>query len=212
MLLNTKQDNKYVTILADGTLRLPSTEGAEGAVRREYETSDGKTGVKYEQVFTEISGYISNVAFHEGEFGKLLQITMKEEGEDDVILSLQTSSNFGEDMMKKLMSIDTTQKVRIVPYSFTDENGKSKKGVTVYQNGEKVKNYFQSGEGKESKMLHGYPEIPKVGKGKVISSDEWKMYFMQARLFLINYIEENFKVTAPSDAPTVEGKGVDLDF
>lgn len=208
MLLDTRQNNKYVTILSDGTLRLPSTEGAEGAVRREYETSDGKTGVKYEQVFTEISGFITKVEFHEGEYGKLLQVTMSEEGEEDVILSIQTGSNYGEDFMKKLPAINTQEKVRVVPYAFEDENGKKKKGLTVYQNGEKVKNFFQEGEGKESKMLYGYPAVPKVAKGKVISSDEWKMYFMQVRLFLINYIEENFKVVAPGE---VVGKGADLD-
>lgn len=206
MLINTKQDNKFVTILADGTLRLPVTEFTEGAVKREYETSDGKTGTKHELVFTEISGFITKVEFHDGEYGKLLQITMSEEGEDDVIVSLNTSSNFGEDMMKKLMSIDTQKKVRLVPYSFTGEKGKSKKGLTVYQDEQKVKNYFTEGEGEKTKLLHGYPAIPKVAKGKVISSDEWKLYFMQARLFMIGYIEENFKLVLAGE---VVGKGME---
>lgn len=209
MLINTKQDNKFVTILSDGTLRLPVPEYTEGSVRREYETSDGKTGVKHELVFTEISGYITKVEFKEGDFGKLLQVTMSEEGEDDVIVSIQTGSNFGEDLMKKLPAIDTQKKVRLVPYAFTDENGKSKKGLTVYQDEQKVQNFFQEGEGDKRKMLHGFPEIPKVAKGKTISSDEWKMYFMQCRIFLINYIEENFKVVAKGE---VVGKGADLDF
>lgn len=206
MLINTKQDNKFVTILADGTLRLPVTEFTEGAVKREYETSDGKTGTKYELVFTEISGFITKVEFHDGEYGKSLQITMSEEGEDDVIVSLNSSSNFGEDMMKKLMSIDTQKKVRLVPYSFTDEKGKSKKGITVYQDGEKVRNYFTEGEGESTKLLHGYPAIPKVAKGKQISTDEWKLYFMQARLFMIGYIEENFKLVLAGE---VVGKGME---
>jgi len=209
MLKNTRQENTYVTILSDGTLRLPVEEGTEGAVRRDYETSDGKTGTKYEKVFTEISGFISNVEFKEGDFGKLLQVTMSEEGEEDVLVSIQTSSSFGEDLMKKLPSIDTQKQVRLVPYAFTNDKGKNVKGLTVYQDGEKVKSFFQEGEGNETKMLHGYPEIPKVAKGKTISSDEWKMYFMQARLFLVKYIEENFKVVAPGE---VVGKGADLDF
>lgn len=205
MLINTRQENKFVTILSDGTLRLPVTEFTEGAVKREYETSDGKKGTKHELVFTEISGFITKVEFHDGEYGKLLQVTMSEEGEEDVVVSLNTSSSFGEDMMKKLMSIDTQKKVRLVPYSFTDEKGKSKKGLTVYQDGEKVKNYFTEGEGAETKLLHGFPAIPKVAKGKIISSDEWKLYFMQARLFLVSYIEEHFKVVL---ADEVVGKGM----
>ena len=77
-LKNTRADNQFVSILADGTLRMPVPEFTEGAVTREYETSDGKTGTKHEMVYTELSGMITKIAFFEGEYGKLLQLTIED--------------------------------------------------------------------------------------------------------------------------------------
>lgn len=195
-LKNTKQDNSYLSILADGTLRMSVPEFTEGSVRRDYETSDGKTGTKHELVFTEVSGLITGISFHEGEYGKSINLTI-EDGEDKpVVLQVQTGSNFGEDLMKKLPAVDLSQPVRLAPYSFTDKDtGKSKKGVTVYQNDTKINNFFQEGTGKESKMLHGYPEVPAGHGKKPVSKDEWKAYFMQCRIFMTNYIEEHLVTT-----------------
>jgi hypothetical protein len=210
-LKNTKQDNSYISILADGTLRQSVPEFTEGAVRRDYETSDGKTGTKFELVFTEVSGMITEIKFHEGEFGKSINLTI-EDGEDKpVVLQVQTASNFGEDLMKKLPAIDMAQPVRLVPYSFTDEKDKSKKGITVYQNDNKIGNFFQEGTGKESKMLHGYPEIPAGHGKKPVSKDEWKMYFMQCRIFLISYIEANMGATS-TETKKDENWEVDVSF
>jgi len=189
-LKNTKQDNNYLSILADGTLRMTVPEFTEGAVRRDYETSDGKTGTKHELVFTEVSGMITGLAFHEGEYGKSLNITIEDGDEKPVVLQVQTASNYGEDLMKKLPAVDMKQPVRLVPYSFVDkETSKNKKGVTVYQGETKIANFFQEGTGKESKMLHGYPEIPAGHGKKAPTKDDWKLYFMNCRIFLINYLE-----------------------
>lgn len=190
MLLNTKQDNKFVVILADGTLRLSVPEGTEGSVVRKFENSKGEKMIKHEMVYTELSGMITNISFRDGEYGKSLQLTISENGEDDIVLSILTSSPFGEDMLKKILNIDMTKRVRLVPYSFLDDNSKSRKGITVYQDGNKIKSYFQEGEGKETVNINGYPDAPKAKAGKTISSDEWKLYYGQARLFMINFIEE----------------------
>ena len=199
MLKNTRENKDYVSILADGTLRVVVPEGTENAVKREYETSDGKTGTKHELVFTEISGIISKVAFFDGDFGKLLQLTLTDGEEKPLTLSVSTETNFGEDLMKKLPAIDMDNYVRLVPYSFNDENtGKTKKGVTVYQGQEeneegemvdiKIGNYFYDTDKK--KNLHKFPEAPTAPKGKEVSKEKWKMYFMEARIFLIDFITD----------------------
>ena len=198
MLKNTKSDLKYVSILSDASMRLPVTEDTEGAVKRDYETSDGKTGSKFELVFTELSGKIDKVAFFDGEYAKLLQLTFinpEDEEEEPLILSVSTGSTFGEDIMKKLLSIDMEKPVRFVPYSFDDEKTKkNKKGVTIYQDEEKVKNFFYDEETK--KVCNGYPEVPAGHGKKPVSKDEWKIYFAQARLFMINTITEKFGLEA----------------
>lgn len=202
MLINTKQDNKFVVILADGTLRLSVPEGTDGSVVREFENSKGEKMIKHEMVYTELSGMINNISFRDGEYGKSLQITIIENDEDYVVLSVLTSSPFGEDMLKKILNIDMTKRVRLVPYSFLDDNGKNRRGITVYQDGIKIKSYFQEGEGKETVNINGYPDAPKAKAGKTISSDEWKLYYGQARLHMINVIEDKLSSTEIVDDTT----------
>lgn len=189
MLKNTRPSNSFVSILSDGTMRVAAEEGAEGAVKREYETSDGKTGSKWEYVYTELTGKITNVSFYEGDYGKLIQLTVEDEESDPVVLSVNTSSNFGEDIMKKLPSIDLEEPVTLAPYSFEDDKGKKKRGVTITQNGEKLKNFYYDEEKK--KNLHGFPEV-KLPKGKKPTKDFWKLYFLEARMFLIDETEKRF--------------------
>lgn len=185
-LIANKQD-KYITILSDGTLRLPVPEGTEGAVKREYELKDGTKGSKTELVFNKITGKITDIKIFDGDFGKLLQLTITDEA-GDMVLSVSTAQNFGEDLMKKLPNIDLDKEVSLAPYAFEDEKGKSKKGVTVTQDEVKIKNYFYDEEKKE--VTNGYPK-PK-GDTTKYSSDKWKIYFLEAREFLTEYIEERF--------------------
>jgi hypothetical protein len=194
-LKNTKVNKNYVTILSDGTLRIAVPEGTDGAVKRDYETSDGKTGTKWEMVYTELAGIITKIEFYEGEYGKLIQLSVTDDEGETYTLSVQTASNFGEDIMKKLPSLDLNVAIKIVPYSFEDDKGKKKKGVTIYQDDKKISNFFY--DEKSKKNVHGYPnpEIKKGKKGKKWGKEEWKIYFMNARLFLIDYISENLKVT-----------------
>lgn len=197
-LKDTRQEQNYVSILADGLLHLPVPEGTEGSIVREYETSDGTKGSKTEMVFTELSGLISKIAFFEGDFGKLLQLTVSDGDDEPITLSVSTASNFGEDLMKKLPALDINLPVRLVPYSFTDEKGKNKKGVTVYQNDVKIGSHYYDEVSKS--LINGIPVPPAPKqKGKTItpvSKDEWKMYFMQVRMFLIDQITETFGLDA----------------
>lgn len=172
---------------SDGTLRLQVPEGTEGAVRREYESSDGKKGVKYEQVFKSLSGKITNIEEYEGDYGISLLVTFTYDGGEDII-AFSTSTPYGEDFMKKLPAINLEEFVTIQPYSFTDDNGKMRKGVSITQGDQKIQNFFVEKNGDEYKNLHGYPEP----NGDESSSDDWKVYFLQCRKFLLNYTRENF--------------------
>jgi hypothetical protein len=189
-LINKSSNDKFLSILSDGTIRLSVPEGTEGAQKREYETSDGKTGVKYELVYTELSGMITGIKFWEGDFGKSIQLTITDGDEDPVVLSVSTASSFGEDLMKKLPAIETSKPIVLSPYSFEDDRGKKRKGITIRQGENKIENYYYDKDTK--KNIHGYPETD-FGKKKP-SKDDWKMYFMKARLFLIDQIVERFGI------------------
>ncbi len=196
MALEKTHKDTFVSILSsDATFRLVVPEGTEGAVKREYEDSKGNKGVKHELVFDKMTGKITKVAFAETDFGKLLHLTITDE-KGDMVLSVSTSQNYGEDLMKKLPNLDLEQDVVLSPYSFTDDKGKLRKGVSVVQNGEKIKNFFY--DEKTEKVTHGYPS-PK-GDTKKYSKDKWKIYFLEAREFLCEYIAEHFGVKQPTES------------
>jgi len=199
-LIPKGSDEKYLSPLSDGALHMSVPEGTEGAIRREYETSDKKTGVKFELIYKEVSGMISKIAFHEGDYGKNLLITLVDGEDAPITLSIPTYGGFGEDIMKKLPNVVTGIPVSIAPYAFVDDKGKSRKGITLKQNDVKINNFYYDVETK--KNINGYPETGFPAKKKP-SKDDWKMYFMQVRKFLEEQICEKFGI---NDIETAEEK------
>lgn len=181
---NNHDARKFITVLADGKFHESVEDGTPGSVVREYE--DSKTGEmkqKVELVHESVSGIITNVSFHDGEFGKTIQVELDGDG----VVSVGTTSTFGEDLMKKLPAIDLTKEVKLTPYSFEAE-GKTRKGITVYQGGEKVESFYYDKEAK--KAINDIPQPE--GDTKSFDSDDWKMYFMVVRKFLIKQVEKIF--------------------
>ncbi len=187
-----QEQKTFATIIADGTLRVPCAPGTPKSVERAWEV-DGKSGIKHELVYKGYAGFIKNIAFQENKYGEVIQITFQKETEDenDLIIALNTALNFGTDFMKKLPNIDLTKEVSLSPYSFEDDNGVLRKGITVWQgpDGSKVKlpNFFYDAENKKS--LNGFP-VPQ-GDTKAYKKDDWKMYFMQCKKFLTEYTAAN---------------------
>lgn len=195
----------YFNVLADGKFHQSVEEGTEGAVKREWESSDGKSkGVKWELVAQSITGKIENLAIHEGEYGRNVLITFEEGGEDEdsVVVSLAVKSNFGEDFMHKLSNIDITKEVTITPYSFDDEDGKKKKGLSIKQDEVKLPSYYNkyNETTKKWEALHGCP------KSTEKSSKNWELYFGTVREFLVEELEKHplFNAKTIADSITVE--------
>lgn len=172
------QNEKYLNILSDGALHMTVPEGTPGAITREYETSTGDKGSKTELVFGDITGLITGISFFEGQYGKLLHVSIKD-SEDSYVLSVGTATPYGEDLMKKLPNIDQNKEVTLSPYSFEDDKGKKRRGVTVTQDGQKLTNFYYDAEKK--KTLHKFPEL-KIKKK--MSKDDWKIHFMTIRIWL----------------------------
>ena len=190
-----KKTGTFYTVI-EGTFRTRVDETDEDAERREWSTPDGKTGVKWERVIGALVGKIEGIAFYESDYGKNLQITLAKDDPTDKtrIISLGTASNYGEDTMKKLPNVNLTKEIRFRPFCFTAEDtGKEVRGMELTQQDEqgkftkKVTNYFWNVEKKEAR--HGYP-TPE-GDVQAYSSDDWKIFYLQARKFLIqNTIEQ----------------------
>lgn len=204
MLTQKSTGGRFISILADGNFHETVNPNTEGAILREYETKDGTKGSKWELIYEKIDAEITDVKFKDGDYGEQILVTFSD-GDNDVILAQGVGSNFGEDIMKKLPNIDLSKKLTVSPYSFTDENGKEKKGVTFYQDGKKIEGFFYDTEKKAPK--NGYPTPD--GDVNTFKSDDWKLFYLIARKFLVNYTKENIctkfadkPVASRTEAPT----------
>jgi len=213
------------SVLADGKFHHTVTEETPGAVKREWESSDGqKSGVKWELLAQSITGLIANLGVYDGDYGKSILITFAGENkatgdtltdmanDDSVVVSLSAQSNFGEDFLKKLPNIDIDKPVKLVPYSFEDDKGKKKRGVTVYQDDVKLQSAYHKENAKTKKFnaVNGYPAIPKEAKDW--DKDEWKLYFGQARIFLLGEIKKHALFNMERMKRVKEAKKLDEEY
>ena len=181
--METKQrDNRrFITILSDGKFHETVLEGTDGAIKREYEDKNDVKQIKWELVFDEVSGRITKISFKDGDYGKFLNLEIDNDG----VISMGTTDSFGEDMMKKLPSINFSTSVKLIPYSF-EVDGRNKKGITVYQDDIKIDNFYWDKE--KSKPTNGIPEPE--GDTKDFTKDDWKIHFIKVRKFLISEVEK----------------------
>jgi hypothetical protein len=202
----------YYTII-EGTFRTKVEEGHPEGVRREYETKDGAKAIKYERIVPAITGYIEDIGIYDTDFGKVINVKLDQDTEGrNLILQFNAATNYGEDLMKKLPGVDFNLPVRFAPYSFTDEEtGKDRRGVTMSQPIEgseehrKLGNFFYDTEKKEA--INGYP-TPE-GDTTAYDKEDWKIYYLQARKFLLDYTKTQIIPSIPMErrkpeyAPTV---------
>jgi hypothetical protein len=211
MGVHTRESKTYLKVLAsDGTLRLAVPEGTPGAVRRTYEDRDTKEEkVVFEQVFDFIDGMIGDVTIVEGKFGSQVMVPIID-GDTTFTLSLGLTSNFGEDFLKKLPNIDLKKPVVISPFSFTSDKGKPVRGMSIQQDfkiangsvvgGTKIKNFFRDEEAK--KNINGLPEPE--GDTRKYDSDDWKVYFIKVRKFLVSFNQERGLIKDKNAVPETD--------
>lgn len=205
-----KRENKTYASIIGGRIAIKAQDGAEGAVSREVE--DKKTGVKstkWEYIYDNLRGYITSIKFVDGDYGQQIQIEI-----DGYVLSVNTDSSYGQDIMKKLPNVKLDQEVNFVPWNM-EKDGKTKKGVVVYQgrtdDGKtaKVSDFFYNFETKE--YFHGFPESPKETK----DNDDWVIYFKSVKRFLVEYITKNILPKVEETSVHVESsdeeQGIDIE-
>lgn len=191
MGLETSNDNnKTFLSVVQGKLRRKVTEETAGAVKREYETSDGEKGVKWELVYGAVSGTLVSLGYVDGTYGEVLEITLQD-GDDKYTVTLGADSDFGKDFAKKLPNIDLEMYVTIKPYDFTDKQGKRRRGLTVLQEGKKLYSFYYDIDAK--KNVNGIP-LPK-GDTKKYTSAKWKAHFLNEFIFLQEQVNEFIEKT-----------------
>lgn len=195
----------------DGTFRTRVDEDAPGAIRRDWKSADGKTsGTKYERHLKAIFGRISDIQFNDGDYGININIHL-EQGEDEEmpgIITLGAASREGEDFLKKIPTADLNKEIRFRPFAFIGDSQEEVRGLEMTQQGEteqfdvKMTNHFRDTEKKVN--INGLPNPEK--ENDKMDKDDWKIYFLQVRKFLINYTKEHvlpkFQQGAAQATPT----------
>ena len=171
----------YLSIV-QGTLRQKVDQDTKNAVKREYELKNGQKGIKYELIYKEWFGVIRKLTIKDSEYGETLEVEF-----DDAVITINTESRYFADFVKKLMGANINQTISIAPFDWEPEPGKRSVGVTLTQNGEKLKNYYWNDVDKTP--CNGIPMAPKNAK-KTFKKDDWKMFFLTTKKFLIEELEK----------------------
>lgn len=190
-----KSDARYFSII-DGTFRVQVSPDHPDAVARDWETKDGKKGTKYERIVQALFGVVEGIEFHDGDYGTNLNITLDkdEDSGKNPVLSMGTATPYGEATLKLLPNLVPGKEYRFRPFSFKDkETDKDIRGMEITERDSddkftvKIPNFFYDAETKTA--LNGYP-TPEGDTSKY-KSDDWKLFYLQARKHLIRYAEQN---------------------
>lgn len=190
----TRKRGKYYSIIG-GVFKTPVPENHPEAEVRHFELPDGTKGTKHEKTVHALFGKITDISLFDGDYGQNLIITLDENDDGDKpTITVGVATQFGEDFLKKLPSLDFDKEVRIRPYAFTPpDSDKEKRGVELSQQDAdgkftvRVLNFFYDAESKKAK--NGYPTPD--GDVSEYKSDDWKLFYLQARKFLVNHLKEN---------------------
>lgn len=177
-----KGADMYFSIIA-GNLVVQVDETTEWAIKREYETSTGSKGVKWEKKYKNLSWVITDMVFIDTDFGEQFKISISD-WEITAVLSMGTDSRYFSDFAKKLPNLDLADDITINPYDFESvrDNGKTSRntGLSITQDGKKILSFYWDIDKK--KTINGLPEPE--GDVKKFDKDDWKAYFIKVKKFL----------------------------
>ena len=187
--------NVMYLYIIKGHLMQKVDEGTPGAIKREYEGSDGSSGVKYELQYKNLEGYITGIDFRESDFGDQCTIKMSADGEN-AQLQIGLDSRYFATFAERFSNINLSLPVTLNAYDF-EQDGKKRSGMSVVQDGKKVESYFWDKDNR--KAINGVP-LPENG-GDGYDKDDWKYYFSKKKKFLKNHIENEFLNLVGHSAP-----------
>ena len=177
-------DTLYLTIVG-WTMVEKSEEGVEGAKKRDYETSDGKTGVKWEIHYKNLLGRITWLEFKNTDYGEQFTLTLSGSEWQQAKLSMNTDSRYFTDFGKKLPNINLEEEIELNSYDFKTPDGKQLRWLSIKQDGQKINDFYWDGK----KALNNMPNVSKT-ESKDYDKDDWKMFFIKIKKFLKSEIEK----------------------
>lgn len=185
-------DGKIVTkITKEEYERRIALDPTDNVRAREWATPK-ETGVAYEEYCSALNGRIVAIKFREHpEYGRSIAITLRQKSGAEGIFTCSTKNQFGTSLMERLPSVDFEKDVRISAY--VKESGDKKRYTTfITQGEEKVESFFKKwdDEKKGFDIKNGYPEVNEKDQKKY-GTDYWQRYYLEAEIFLVEYIEQH---------------------
>ncbi len=180
------------------------------AVKREYILNKGQpnesTGVKYELQFKNLTGFITDLQFRDGDYGEQFLIKLQE-GEDKAQLQVGLNSKYFSSFAQRFKNINLSMPVVINAYDFENEKGKQLQGISMTQEGadnkqHRVESYFWD---KDKKVTINNLPLPE-NKGEGYDTDDWKYYFSQVKKFLKKHILEELSNLLPASQNVTESE------
>lgn len=141
--LTNRSGNMTFLKIAEGKIRTKAKANDPGAEYRKVEVS-GKVYEMWEYVYTDLEGVIQKVEMKSHEtFGDQALVTITD-GDQVFGLTLPEKSGNFRSFAYLFPNLDFSKEVVIKPYSMAVKDKDYKNtGITMYQDGEKVLNYFK---------------------------------------------------------------------
>jgi len=218
MPFEERQSRKFIKI-AEGSICMDENpqdaEGVRELRAKGYEpvtTDKGKSFLR--KKFKSLTAIITSISHQEKEWeGKTIKswnINVVD-GEDLYTLSISENSNNAITLLSALFNADVSQPVKIRPYSI--KNGDSvNTGVTLYQNDQKLENYFfksieQNGKWVR-KYANGFPEMP----NEQLEEEEYNYHKAKQVKFLRNAVLTDLALRFDGRSPNQTADKFDDDF
>lgn len=178
--MSTTKTKRYLLINKNGNFAERYKEPKDGFTRVDWVLdSTGKAGTYYEKESRDaLIGIITGLKKEQTDFGARLVIRVEDENHINYI-QLAFDSSYADYFLGVLPNVDLSKEVELKPYDFTDkENQKRRRGISVKQNGEKLKSFYFGG-------ANGMPIFPageEKGSNKVKRWVLDKADFMESEL------------------------------
>jgi hypothetical protein len=202
LLQNEATSRRFLTF-AEGKLRekVAAGDADEATVKAEHPnailrkgtTPTGEAYAKWELTYPGIRAFITSIDLRKSNFGtgKDVLINLKDENDEEFILSLSASSRIGANFMQMIPNLDLTKEITIKAYPDFVKDGKSIiGGLSFTQAGEKIPSAFYNPETKEQLLGMPKPEVDKRTK-----EIDYDTYWPIRDKWLQNYLLDNNYMT-----------------
>lgn len=205
-----KTPPKGFTEIAEATLKANVQEFVQQDLRKKY-VNKGTGDYPYNVFYDSLTGVILSQEKFENDNGTNLNLTILDTDGDTSILQVKFYSKYAENLLNRLLNVDTTKEFTFFPYAIINSaeiDGKNKtfytQGVSVKSSGVKIEPKYKA----DDKTLPATEQV-KV-QGKMQTSRDARLDFLYSEFvkhFTPNSIEPQQKVETPKNTvPTATPK------